>query len=80
MTTTQIKQELAAYFPLLSERQQEIVLDMVKNLLHIDKKEKRISKEQYNKELEASMQQIRDGKTTEHADVLKQSKQWFKRK
>jgi len=80
MATTQVKKQLDTYLPLLSERQQEILLDMVKNLLHIDKKEKRISVEQYNKELEASVKQIQEGKTISHADVLKQSKKWFKRK
>jgi hypothetical protein len=80
MTATQIKKELNAYLPLLSNRQQEILLDMVKNLLNIDKKEKRISVEQYNKEIEASMKQINEGKFVTHAEVLKQSKKWFKRK
>jgi hypothetical protein len=53
---------------------------MVKNLLHIDRKEKDISVEQYTKELEASVKQIQEGKTISHVDVLKQSKKRFKRK
>ena len=80
MTTTQIKKELNAYLPLLTGRQQEILLDMVKNLLNIDKKEKRISIEQYNKEIESSMKQINEGKSVSHSEILKQSKKWFKRK
>ena len=80
MTATQIKKELNAYLPLLSGRQQQILLDMVKNLLNIDKKEKRITIEQYNKEIQASVNQIKAGKSVSHADVLKQSKKWFKRK
>jgi len=80
MTTTQVKKELTAYLPLLTERQQEILLDMVKNLLHIDKKEKRITLYQYNKEIDAAMQQIKAGKTQSHADLVKHSKKWFKRK
>jgi hypothetical protein len=80
MTLTQIKKELAAYLPLLSERQQEVVLDMVKNLLHIDKKEKRISLEKYNQEIEASVKQVREGKVVYHSEILKESKKWFKRK
>ena len=80
MAATQVKKQLDTYLPLLSERQQELLLDMVKNLLHIDKKEKCISLEQYNKELEASVKQIQEGKALSHADVLKQSKKWFKRK
>ena len=80
MASTQIKKQLDTYLPLLSERQQEILLDMVKNLLNIDKKEKRISADQYNKELDDSVKQIRDGKSVAHADVLKESRKWLKRK
>jgi len=80
MATSQVKEQLETYLPLLSERQQELLLDMVKNFLHIDKKEKRINVEQYNKELDASVKQIQEGKSHSHADVLKQSKKWFKRK
>lgn len=80
MTTTQIKKELDTYVPLLSERQQEILLDMVKSFLQIDKKEKRISIQQYNKELDASVIQIEEGKAISHSDVLEQSKKWLKRK
>jgi hypothetical protein len=80
MATTQVKKQLDTYLPLLSERQQELLLDMVKNLLHIDKKEKRISIEQYNKEIEAAEKQIEEGKSVSQAHILKQSKKWFKRK
>ncbi|CAN5329663.1 hypothetical protein BH10BAC1_BH10BAC1_07140 [soil metagenome] len=80
MTTTQVKKELSTYLPLLTERQQEILLDMVKNLLNIDKKEKRITIDQYNKEIDAAMQQITEGKTESHSTVVKNSKKWLKRK
>jgi hypothetical protein len=53
---------------------------MVKNLLHIDKKEKRISLEKYNQEIEASVKQVREGKVVYHSEILKESKKWFKRK
>jgi phage anti-repressor protein len=66
--------------PLLSERQQAILLDMVKNILHIDKKEKHISVEQYNKEIEQAIKQVQNGESTTHADIVKQSAKWFKRK
>ena len=80
MTATQVKKELAAYMPLLSERQQEILLDMVKNLLHIDKKEKRISVKEYNKEIDEAVRQVREGNYTTHGEVLNKSKKWLKRK
>lgn len=80
MATTQIKKQLDTYLPLLSPRQQEILLDMVKSLLHIDKKEKGNSREHYNKELEAAIKQIEEGETLSHAEVIKESKKWLKRK
>lgn len=80
MATTQVKKQLDTYLPLLSNRQQELLLDMVKNLLNIDAKEKRISIENYNKELEAAEKQIEEKKSMSHASVIKQSKTWLKRK
>jgi phosphoribosylpyrophosphate synthetase len=80
MTSTQVKKQLDTYLPLLSTRQQEILLDMVKNILHIDKKEKRVTIEQYNNEIEESVRQVNNKEVLLHDDVLKQSKTWFKRK
>jgi predicted transcriptional regulator len=80
MTSTQVKKQLDTYLPLLTERQQEILLEMVKNILHIDTKEKRITIDQYNDEIDASVQQIERGEVVSHKDVLKQSKTWLKRK
>lgn len=80
MSSTQVKKELSTYLPLLSDRQQEILLDMVKNILHIDKKEKHITIEQYNKELDIAMKQIDRGNFSTQADVVKESEKWFKRK
>ncbi len=80
MTSTQVKKQLDTYLPLLTFRQQEILLEMVKNILQIDKKEKRITVDQYNDELNASLKQIETGEMVSHKDVVKQSKKWLKRK
>lgn len=80
MATTEIKEELVTYLPLLTERQQGLLLDMVKNLLQIDKKEKRITIRRYNEEINVSVQQIKEGKIATHGSVLKHSEKWFKRK
>jgi len=80
MTSTQVKKQLDTYLPLLTSRQQEILLEMVKNILQIDKKEKHITIDQYNHELNASLKQIEAGETVSHKDVVKQSKKWLKRK
>jgi hypothetical protein len=78
--TPAVKKELSDYLPLLSARQQMLVLDIVKNILHIDTHEKRISIEQYNKEIEAALKEVRQGKSITHEEVVSQSAKWLKRK
>jgi murein L,D-transpeptidase YcbB/YkuD len=80
MTTTTLKKELNTYLPLLSARQQALILDMIKNILHVDSKEKRISVEQYNAEIESALKEVRQGKGIPHDEVIKQSRRWLKRK
>ena len=80
MTATALKKELSTYLPLLSTRQQELVLNMVKNILHVDNQEKRISAEQYNLEIEAALKDAKHGNSISHDQVVKQSRKWLKRK
>ena len=75
-----LKKEMDIYLPLLSARQQSLVLDMIKSILHVDTNEKRISIEQYNKEIEHAIKEVKQGKVISHEDVVKQSKKWLKRK
>jgi len=80
MIASTVKKELSSYLPLLSARQQALVLDVVKNILHIDTREKRISTEQYNTEIELALKEVKQGKSISHKDVVVQSKKWLKRK
>ena len=80
MTATAFKREFNTYLPLLSVRQQALLLDMVKNILHVDAREKRVSMEQYNREIEAALKEIRQGKSVSHDEVLKKSRKWLKGK
>ncbi len=75
-----LKSELNLYLPLLSERQQQLILDMVKSILHVDKKEKRVSLDQYNTEIDEAIQELKDGKGISHDKVMKQNRKWLKRK
>ena len=75
-----ITKELNTYLPLLLERQQALVLAIVKNILHIDTQEKRISLEQYNTEIELALKEVKQGKSLSHDEVVIQSKKWLKRK
>ena len=72
-----IKKELDTYLPLLSSSQQELILDMIKNILHVDTKEKRISIEKYNTEIEAALKDVKSGKGISH-DVIAKNKKWLK--
>ena len=76
----EIKKELDMYMSLLSEKQQQLILDMVKNILNVDGNEKRINIEQYNAEIESALTDVKKGNGIAHKDVVKQSKKWLKRK
>ncbi|MBK7183962.1 MAG: hypothetical protein IPH89_14150 [Bacteroidetes bacterium] len=51
MTTAAIKKQIDGYLPLLTNKQQELLLEMVKSFLNVDKDVKRITRKQYNKEI-----------------------------
>ena len=80
MKVTAIKTEFNTYLPLLSSAQQNLVLEMIKSILHIDNKESRISIEQYNLEIETALKEVMQGKYVSHETVIKESKKWMKRK
>ena len=79
MITAALKQELNTYIPLLSARQQTLVLDMVKNILNVDPSEQRISVKQYNKEIAEAEKQIASGNFTTKEDLEKEMQKWWKK-
>ena len=72
MTSTSIKKQFDGYLPLLSNKQQALVLEMVKSFLNIDKDEKRITRKQYNKELDEAIDRVEDGNFVTQEDALKE--------
>lgn len=76
MTSLAVKKQLNNYIPLLTNKQQALLLEMVKNILHVDDSEQRISIKQYNKELAEAEKQIKAGKYTSQADLEKESATW----
>lgn len=77
MTSLAIKKQLNNYIPLLTNKQQALLLEMVKSILHVDdSKEQRITLKQYNKELANAEKQIKAGKFTTQADLEKESASW----
>lgn len=72
MTSTTIKKQFDEYLPLLSNKQQALLLEMVKSFLNIDKDEKRITRKQYNKEIDEAVARIENGFFVTHDDALKE--------
>lgn len=72
MTSTALKKQFDGYLPLLSSKQQLLVLDMVKSLLNIDNDVKRITRKQYNKEIDEAVDRVEAGNFVTHEDALKE--------
>jgi hypothetical protein len=70
MPTTTIKKQFDAYLSLLTESQQSLLLEMVKNLLNMDTNTKRVSRKQYNKELEEAVARIESGEFVTHEEAM----------
>ena len=76
MTTAAIKKQFDGYLPLLTAKQQALILEMVKSFLNVDKDTKRISKSQYNKELNEAVARIEKGDFVSHKDAIKELAKW----
>ena len=76
MTTTAIKKQVDDYLPLLSARQQALVLEMIKSFLDVDSDTKRISRKQYNKELDEAAARVENGNFVSHKDAVKELSKW----
>ncbi len=72
MTSTEIKKQFDGYLPLLSSKQQALVLEMVKSLLNIDNDVERINRKQYNKEIDEAVDRVEDGNFVTHEDAIKE--------
>ncbi len=76
MTTAAIKKQVDHYLPLLSAKQQTLVLEMIKSWLHVDKDVKRVTRKQYNKEINAAAARIEKGDAVSHKDALAELAKW----
>jgi len=72
MTSTALKKQFDGYLPLLSNKQQALVLEMVKSFLNIDEDRKRISRKQYNLEIDEAVVRIENGDFVTHEAALKE--------
>lgn len=62
--------------PLLTNKQQELLLEMVKSFLNVDKDAKRITRKQYNKEVNDAVARIEKGNFVKHSDAQKELSKW----
>ncbi|MBK7887820.1 MAG: hypothetical protein IPJ86_11160 [Bacteroidetes bacterium] len=76
MTTAAIKKQVDNYLPLLSNKQQVLVLEMIKSFLNIDMDSKRVTRKQYNKELTEAVARIDKGKSVSHKEAVKELSKW----
>ena len=76
MTTESIKKEVDQYLPLLPLKQQNLVLEMIKGLLHVDKDVKRITRKEYNQEIDEAVLRMEEGNSVAHEDALKELSKW----
>ena len=76
MTTTAIKKQVDNYLPLLSNKQQTLILEMIKSFLNVDIDTERISKKQYNKEINEAVSRIEEGNFVSHKDAIKELSKW----
>jgi hypothetical protein len=76
MTSIAIKKQVDSYLPLLTSKQQNLVLEMIKTFLNVDSDTKRITKKQYNKEINDAVTRIEKGESVSHNDALKELSKW----
>ena len=76
MTITAIKKQVDSYLPLLTSKQQNLVLEMIKTFLNVESDTKRITKKQYNKEINDAVTRIEKGESVSHNDALKELSKW----
>ena len=76
MTSTAIKKQVDSYLPLLTSKQQNLVLEMIKTFLNVDSDTIRITKKQYNKEINDAVARIEKGESVSHNDALKELSKW----
>ncbi len=65
-----IQKQVDDYLPMLSTRQQVLVLEMIKSFLNVDAVSERLSSSQYNKEIDNAVARVEEGLFISHSDAL----------
>ena len=77
MTTKSLDAEINKFLPLLGNDEKKSILGVIKSFIHLKKEEKHhISIEQYNKEIDEALAQVKAGNYTTHEELEKEMEQW----
>ena len=77
MTEQTLNKEILNYLRLLDSSQKSFVLNLIKFLFNSkDANVKRITRRQYNKEIDVAVKQIAKGRFITHEDLEKESEKW----
>lgn len=76
METNSINIELNKYFLLLTEEQKELIVRLIKSFVNQKDTSSRISIEQYNKEIEETMEEVKNGNYVTQEELEKESDSW----
>lgn len=72
-----LDKEMFNYFTRLNEAEKKSVVQMLKTFLKDrEPTPRRISIEQYNKELDEAMDEVKNGEVYTHEEVVKMAKNW----
>ena len=72
-----LEKKMFNYFAQLNEQEKKSVVQMLKVFLNgRPESQKRISIEQYNRELDEAMEEVKRGEVYTHDEVVKMSKKW----
>lgn len=78
MSVQNVDSQIVDYLPLLGDEEKRSILGVIKSFVLLRKKEmqERISIEQYNKELDDALEEIRAGNFLTQEEVEKLSSEW----
>lgn len=71
-----LDKQITDYLPLLGKEEKKTLLSVIKSFMHLKSESKRISIEQYNKEIEASEEEYEEGNYISQAAFKKEIAQW----
>jgi len=70
-----IDKQIYEYLPLLGNEEKKSLLTVIKSFLHL-KQDSQINLEQYNKDIDEALLQIKNGEFVSQEDLEEESKTW----